>query len=63
VFVFRIKGAIQVLISKKKQVVYGTGEGEAPGDRIRERSHQSDDINHGMGGKCVTNIHLITKPS
>jgi hypothetical protein len=43
--------------------VYGNHESDAPGDRIRERSSKSDDINHGMDGKCVTNVCLFTNHS
>ena len=38
---------------KDLRVAYGDHEGDAPGDRVRERTNQSDDINHGFKGKCV----------
>jgi hypothetical protein len=42
------------------QVVYGERGGEAPDDRIRERSFKSDDINDNMGGKCVPDIPYLS---
>ena len=39
---------------KDLRVAYGDYDGDRPGDRVRERTSQSDDINYGFNGKCVS---------
>ena len=40
------------------QVAYGDKEADAPNDRVREVSNQSDNMNHGFWGKCVPSSYL-----
>ena len=43
------------------QVKYGNEQSQAPGNRVPELNHQSDDINHGYGGKYVWLVPVYTE--
>ena len=40
-----------LLIMSALQVKYGDEQSQAPGNRVPELNHQSDNINHGFGGR------------
>ena len=49
-----------VIVSKPVEFVMGLRiasgdqDGDRPSDRVRERTSQSDDVNYGFNGKCVS---------